>query len=97
MKTLEKLQLAFELMKKAEEIINDIKNDKDENESLLDYYGYSLEIIQQQLNIFSDNRKGYLTHDTNIKEIVDSEGERWNDESNDDGIDYQKVLDEIYI
>jgi hypothetical protein len=97
MKTLEKLQLVFELMKKAEEIINDIKNDKDENESLLDYYGYSLEIIKQQLNIFSDNRNGYLTHDTNIKEIVDSEGERWNDESNDDGIDYQKVLDEIYI
>jgi hypothetical protein len=97
MKTLEKLELAFELMKKAENTINDIKNDKDENESLLGYYGYSLEIIQQQLHIFSNNRYGYFVGDTNIKQIIDSEGDKWNDESNDDGIDYQKVLDEIYI
>ena len=97
MTTLEKLQLAFELVKKAENIINDIKNDKDENESLLSYYGYSLEIIQQQLHIFSNNRYGYLVGDTNIKQIIDSEGDNWNDESNDDGTYYERVLEEIYI
>lgn len=97
MKTQEKLQLAFELMKKAEEIINDIRNEKEENKSLLRYYGYSLEIIQQQLNIFSDNSRYYLTNDVNLQGILDSEGQDWNDESNDDEITYEEILEEIYI
>jgi hypothetical protein len=97
MKILEKLQLAFELMKKAEDIINDIRNNKEENQSLLRYYGYSLEIIQQQLNIFSDNSGYYLTNDVNLQGIIDSEGQDWNDESNDDEITYEEILEEIYI
>lgn len=97
MKTQEKLQLAFELMKKAEDIINDIRNEKEENRSLLRYYGYSLEIIQQQLNIFSDNSGYYLTNDVNLQGILDSEGQDWNDNSNDDEISYEEILEEIYI
>lgn len=97
MKTQEKLQLAFELMKKAENILHEINNDKEENKSLLRYYGYSLEIIRQQLNIFSDNSGYYLTRDVNLQEILDSEGDNWNDESKDNEISYKDILEEIYI
>lgn len=97
MKTQEKLQLAFELIKKAEDIINDIRNEKEENHSLLRYYGYSLEIIQQELNIFSNNSGYYLTNDVNLQGIIDSEGQDWNDESNDDETTYEEILEEIYI
>lgn len=97
MKTIDKLQLAFELMKKAEEIISEIKKNKEENKSLLSYYGYSLEIIEQQLNIFSDNSKNYLTRNTNLEEILNMLGDNWEDESKDDEISYEEVLEEIYI
>jgi hypothetical protein len=97
MKTQEKLQLAFELMKKAEDILYNIQNNKEENEDLLSYYRYSLEIIRQQLNIFSNNSGYYLTRDVNLQEILDSEGDNWNDESKDDGISYDELLEEIYI
>ena len=97
MKTLDKLQLAFELMRKAEDIINEIRFNKDDNESLLGYYGYGLEIIQQQLDIFTDNSRYYLTRNTNLEEILNSEGDLWNDESKDDEISYEDILQEIYI
>lgn len=97
MKTLKKLQLAFELMKKAEEIIDDIRDNEDDNQSLMKYYGYSLEIIQQELNKFSDNSCYYLTRDVNLQEIIDSEGEKWFDHSEDDENSYEDLLNEIYI
>lgn len=55
---LEKIQEAIELIKEANE----------ENESLSDYYGYSLKIMTQELNRFS-----YL------QDIIDTEGEKWED------------------
>lgn len=74
MTQLEKLQEAMELMKKAEEIVESlIANDED---SLNEYYGYSLEIIQQQLNKFSDNSCGYGGN-TSIEEMIESEGYNW--------------------
>jgi hypothetical protein len=97
MKTLDKLQLAFELMRKAEDIINEIRFNKDDNESLLGYYGYGLEIIQQQLDIYTDNSRYYLTRNTNLEEILNSEGDNWEDESKDDEISYEDILEEIYI
>tara|TARA_R110000822_G_scaffold127454_1_gene262930 strand:- start:1172 stop:1411 length:240 start_codon:yes stop_codon:yes gene_type:complete len=74
---LEKLQDAFDKMKEAEEIIEELRKDKDS--SLDEYYGYSLEIIEAQLNQFSDNSVGYVGMNTNLKEIIDSEGENWNE------------------
>jgi hypothetical protein len=97
MKTLDKLQLAFELMSKAEDIINEIRFNKDDNKSLLNYYGYGLEIIQQQLDIYTDNSRYYLTRNTNLEEILNSEGDNWEDESKDDEISYEDILQEIYI
>jgi hypothetical protein len=97
MKTLDKLQLAFELMRKAEDIINEIRFNKEENKSLLNYYGYGLEIIQQQLDIYTDNSRYYLTRNTNLEEILNSEGDNWEDESKDDEISYEDILEEIYI
>lgn len=97
MKTQDKLQLAFELIKKAENIITNIQNEKEGNKSLLNYYGYHIQIIKQQLNIFSDNSGCYLTGNVNLQEIIDSEAKYWNDNSNDDEITYEEVLEEIYI
>ena len=75
MTQLEKLQEAMVLMKDAEGIIESLMaNDED---SLNEYYGYSLQIIQQQLNKFSDNSCGYGGN-TSIEEMIESEGYNWN-------------------
>jgi hypothetical protein len=72
----EKLEKALELMKEAESLIKEA--DK-QNESLNGHYGYSLEIIAQELNNFSDNSMGYIGRNTCIKDIIENEGDKWND------------------
>ena len=72
--TLEKLEEAMELMKQAESLVKEAKK---ENESLSDYYGYSLDIIAQELNQFSDNSKGYIGRNKCLEDIINAEGENW--------------------
>lgn len=74
MTTLEKLEEALNHMQEANSLINDAKK---ENSSLERYYGYSLEIISQELVRFSDNNRGYLGRNTNLQEIIEAEGETW--------------------
>lgn len=61
-------------MQEAERFVNEAKN---ENHSLDKYYGYSLQIISQEMIRFSDNRVGYLGRNSNLQEIIDAEGENW--------------------
>ncbi|MBX2925944.1 MAG: hypothetical protein KF746_27360 [Chitinophagaceae bacterium] len=75
MTTIEKLQEAMKHMQEAERLVNEAKN---ENHSLDRYYGYSLQIISQELIIFSDNSAGYLGRNTNLQEIIVAEGKDWN-------------------
>lgn len=74
MDTLEKLEEAIDLMKQAEEILESVK---EENQSLDDYYGYSIQIIIQELNKFSDNSCGYIGSNASLEEIIESEGDNW--------------------
>ena len=76
MTTFDKLYEALEKMQEAIELIEEAS---EENESLSDYYGYSLEIITQELNRFSDNSRGYLGRNTCLQDIIDDEGEKWED------------------
>lgn len=71
MTTIEKLQEAMQHMQEAERLVTAAKN---ENHSLYRYYGYSLQIISQELIIFTDNSAGYLRRNTNLQEIIDAEG-----------------------
>lgn len=72
--TLEKLQEALQHMQEAKRLVNEASK---ENHSLDKYYGYSLQIISQELIIFSDNSAGYLGRNTNLQEIVDAERKDW--------------------
>ena len=72
---LKKLESVLSHMKEAEKIIEDLRTN--EEDSLNNYYGYSLEIIQQQLNKLSDNSQGYLGRDSCIGDIIESEGDKW--------------------
>jgi len=72
MSTLRKLQEANDLVIEALDILNEL-----ENESLEEYYGYSLEIIKQQLDIFSENNEGY-SGNTSLSDIIVEEGNNWN-------------------
>lgn len=74
---LEKLQEANDLMKQAERLVNEAR---DSNSSLRSKYGYSLQIIEQELNQFSDNSRGYLSRNTTLEEIIESEGRKWFDD-----------------
>lgn len=94
MTTLEKLELAKSLMEKAEELIDGIIENP-ENDSLIKYYGYSLKIITQELNKFSTNSRSYLTSDVSLDEIINEEGENWTDDSNCDGVYIEDLLDEL--
>lgn len=76
MTTTQKLEKAIELIKRAEKLV---KSARVTNKSLKRYYGYSLEIIGSQLNIVSDNSNYYATRDTNLQEILEEEGENWQD------------------
>lgn len=77
--TEDKLNIAKHLMKEAERILESIDND-----SLEGHYGYSKEIIQQQLNMFSDNSSGYMGRNTPIDEIINSMGDDWSDQDEGD-------------
>src|SRR5690606_12591657 len=65
---------ALHHMHAAESLINSAKQ---ENSSLERYYGYSLQIICQELIRFSDNAAGYLGKNTNLLEIIEDEGNTW--------------------
>jgi len=80
MNTTEKLQKALDLMKEAEQLVNEAK---EENKSLKSYYGYSLLIVAQELNKFSDNSNYYMTRDTNLQEMIESEGSKWFEDGQD--------------
>lgn len=77
MNTLEILREAKEHMKSAESLL---KQANRENTSLSDYYGYSLELMIQELNRMSDNSKGYQGHDTSLDEIIEAAGSDWNED-----------------
>ena len=94
MKTLEKLELVNNLIKKSEEILNEILKNP-ENDSLTSYYGYTLKLIKQELNILSDNSHGYLTRDKSIEDVINAEGDEWNDESSDDGSDIEDIMNDL--
>jgi hypothetical protein len=77
MKTLSQLREAMEHMKSAESLLKQVKR---ENKSLDDYYGYSLELMMQELNRMSDNSKGYQGHDTCLDEIMEAAGSDWTED-----------------
>ena len=74
MDALEKLEKAREHMEEARILISEANS---ENESLENYYGYSLTIVEQQLDIFSSNERNYMTSSTNLEEIIEGEGDKW--------------------
>jgi hypothetical protein len=74
MNALEMLREAFEKMKEAEQLVKDARQS---NESLDDYYGYSLRIIEQELNSFSDNSNGYSGGNTPLSDIIEGAGVNW--------------------
>lgn len=74
METLQVLREAMGHMKSAESLL---KQAARENKSLSDYYGYSLELMIQELNRMSDNSKGYQGHDTCLDEIMEAAGSDW--------------------
>jgi len=73
MDTLMKLQEALDLMKQAEKLVGEARR---ENKSLNEYHGYSLQIIEQELNKFTDNSRGFLTRDTALADIIAMQEER---------------------
>ena len=75
MDALEKLSKAMELMKEAQELVEAAQA---ESESLSDYYGYSLTTTAQQLDIFGANDRCYMTCNTSLEEIIEEEGNHWN-------------------
>lgn len=81
MSQLERLQEALELMKEAEEIVEELM--EDEQDSLNEYYGCSLQIIKQELNKFSDNSNCYMGRNSNLEDIMESHGENWTETDND--------------
>lgn len=74
MSTTEKLEKAIDLIKEAESLLKEVK----ENKSLDSYYGYTLELISSQLNIITGNSRHYVTGDTTLEEILGDEGTNWN-------------------
>ena len=74
MDTREKLYQVMELMKEAENLLNEIKEG---NKSIRENHGYGIDIIIQELNRFGDNSKGYQGYNKNVQEIIDYEGESW--------------------
>jgi hypothetical protein len=72
---LEQLQEAFDKLKEVEEILDSLIEDKES--SLNEYYGYSLKGLSQQINAIADNGVGVITKETNLQEIIESEGELW--------------------
>lgn len=87
MDTISKLTEARDLMKQAENLVTAAK---EENPSLRDYYGYSLEIIIQELNKFGDNSCGYIASNSSLEDIIEDEGRNWNN----DGSEVEKLDEE---
>lgn len=84
MDALLKLQQAVQHMKDAEQLINEAKL---ANESLEQHYGYSLDIIAQELNKYSDNSRGYhMKFNTSLDEIINAEGSAWKKKINTNAI-----------
>lgn len=94
MTTIEKLRLTKELMKTAENILDEIEEDT-QNKSLLSEYGYSIQIIKQQLNKLSDNSNYYFTNDVSLERIIDNLDNDWNDNSIDDDTEPSAYLNDI--
>lgn len=94
MTTIEKLRLTKELMKTAENILDEIEKDS-QNKSLLSCYGYSIQIIKQELNKLSDNSNYYFTNDVSLERIIDSLDNDWNDNSIDDDTEPSGYLDDL--
>lgn len=72
----QKLERALMYMKDAERLIEEAKQ---ENQSLEEEFGYSLEIIIQELNRFSDNSRGYQGNNASLEEIIEDEATNWED------------------
>lgn len=78
----EKLTLAKELIIQAEKIIADLYDPSNmDSSSLREYYGYSMEIMEHELNKISTNKNYRVTRATSLEEIIDAEGDKWFDES----------------
>lgn len=95
MTTIEKLRLTKELMKTAENILDEIEKENRLNKSLLSCYGYSIQIIKQELNKLSDNSNYYFTNDVSLERIIDSLDNDWNDNSIDDDTEPSGYLDDL--
>ena len=77
MKQSEQLQEALDHVIEAESIITELM--KNSSDSLNNYHGYSLLLMQQQLNIMSGNKGWFLTKETTIEQIIAGEGDEWYD------------------
>lgn len=79
------------LIKKCEYIINEI-NINPENDSLISFYGFSLKNIRKELIKISDNSEYYRTKYMSINEIIESCGDNWVDNSSDDGLGIDDII-----
>lgn len=79
MRTSEKLQLAHDLVKEAESLLGSI-----DNESLQDFYGYSIDNHMAQLNMLSDNSRDFMGRQSTLEEIKDASGDKWKDKEEGD-------------
>ena len=78
--TEELLQEAIKKVRQARELVQEAKK----NESLDDYYGYSLILIDQYLDIFSSNEGGYVGNNTSIEDVLEGMGEgNWENKEHD--------------
>jgi hypothetical protein len=75
MNSVVELREARDLMTKAGELI---KKATSENPSLNAAYGYTLDVMEQQLHIMSTNERCYMTADLCIDDVLMKEGEDWN-------------------
>jgi hypothetical protein len=81
MTTEQLLQEAIEKVQEARELIERAK----ENESLDEYYGYSIQIIDQEFDRFCTNEKCYMGRNTSLEEIVEGMYEgNWENKEHDE-------------
>ncbi len=76
MKTTQILQSAAEHLESAKELMREAKT----NESLSDYYGYTIELMVQDIDRIINTQ----TRQSGIDEIISTCGDEWYDHTHDD-------------
>jgi len=77
------MQTQYEFLEQAQEHIEEAITliRKANFGSLKDRHSYNFRLMTQELTKISDNSAGYLTRDTNLAQILEEEGEDWQNEN----------------